>query len=413
MSADVGPLQISSSAAIRMIAGREIRFRLTSKAFIWTTVALVAAVVLGGVAAGLLADRETPPQQVGLTSETAGVADQLVATGKAAGVPVETQEVESEAAGRDLVKSGDLDALVTSTSPELTVVVKQSLGDTGSAVFGPLAQQLALGSAVTDLGGDPASVAADIASAEPAVTSLEPAPSVDGAQIIAGYIAGILLFISLMTAGQLVAQGVVEEKSSRVVELLLATVRPWQLMAGKVLGIGVIGLIQIVAVVGSGVATALAFGLVDSSSLNLGVTALWAVLWFAIGFAMYALVLAALASLVSRQEDVGSVISPVIGLMVIPYIIGISIAPWDPDNPLIVWLSYIPFFSPFLMPIRIALDAVALWEVLLAAALCLALIPVLVWFAGRVYSNAVLHSGGRIKLKDALAGPQGSVATSR
>jgi ABC-2 type transport system permease protein len=404
-------LEISSGAAIRMIAGREIRFRLTSKAFIWTTVALVAAVVLGGVAAGLLAKRETPPQQVGLTSEAAGVADQLVATGKAVGVPIETHVVD-EAAGRAQVRSGDLDALVTSTSPDLAVEVKQTLGDTGTAVFGPLAQQLALGSAITDLGGDPAAVAADVATAEPVVTSLEPAPAVDGAQIVAGYIAGILLFISLMTAGQLVAQGVVEEKSSRVVELLLATVRPWQLMAGKVLGIGLIGLIQIVAVVASGVATALAFGLVDSSTINLGATAVWAVVWFAIGFAMYALVLAALASLVSRQEDVGSVISPVIGLMIIPYIIGISIAPWDPDNPLIVWLSFVPFFSPFLMPIRIALDAVALWEVLLAAGLCLVLIPVLVWFAGRVYSNAVLHSGGRIKLKDALAGSQGSVTSA-
>ena len=78
-----------------------------------------------------------------------------------------------------------------------------------------------------------------------------------------------------MTAGQLVAQGVVEEKSSRVVELLLATVRPWQLMAGKVLGIGVIGLTQVVLVVGAGAGTALALGLVDTSSINLGVTALW------------------------------------------------------------------------------------------------------------------------------------------
>ncbi|MGY4643178.1 ABC transporter permease [Cellulomonas sp. URHB0016] len=408
-----GSLELGSGAAIRMIAGREIRFRLTSKAFVWTTVALVAAVVLGGVAAGVLGDRETPTQHVGLTSATADAADQIVATGAAVGVTIETQEVASEVAGHALLKSGELDALVTSTSPALTVEVHQSLGDALAPVLGSLAQQLALGSAVNDLGGDPASVAADIAAAEPVVTSLEPPDTVDGAQVVAGYIAGILLFLSLMTAGQLVAQGVVEEKSSRVVELLLATVRPWQLMAGKVLGIGVIGLIQIVAVVASGVATALAFGLVDSSSIDLGATAAWAVAWFAIGFAMYALVLAALASLVSRQEDVSSVISPVIGLMVLPYILGISIAPWDPDNPLIVWLSFVPFFSPLLMPIRIALDAVALWEVLLAAGLCLALIPVLVWFAGRVYSNAVLHSGGRVRLKDALQGTQesqGSVA---
>ena len=77
-----------------------------------------------------------------------------------------------------------------------------------------------------------------------------------------------------------------------------------------------------------------------------------------------------------------------------------------------MWLSFVPFFSPFLMPIRIALDAVEMWEVLLAVGLCLVLIPVLVWFAGRVYSNAVLYSGGRIKLKEALRGSQVSSASN-
>jgi ABC-2 type transport system permease protein len=175
-------------------------------------------------------------------------------------------------------------------------------------------------------------------------------------------------------------------------------------MAGKVLGIGIIGLIQVVLVVGAGSGTALALGLVDASSINLGVTALWVVIWFVIGFTMYALALGALAALVSRQEDVGSVTAPVLTLMMIPYLIGVSIAPWDPTNPLVIWLSYVPFCSPLLMPMRIALGEVDAWEVALALGLSLALIPVLVWLAGRIYSHAVLRSGGRIKLKDALTG---------
>jgi ABC-2 type transport system permease protein len=207
-----------------------------------------------------------------------------------------------------------------------------------------------------------------------------------------------------MTAGQYVASGVVEEKSSRVVELLLSTVSPYQLMAGKVLGIGMVGLAQMVLVVGSGVATAFALDLVNTSSVDLGSAAVWALIWFIIGFATYALTLAALASLVSRQEDVGAVIGPVTALMVIPYVIGISIAPWDPDNPLVLWLSYIPFCSPLIMPIRIAIGAVEPWEVGLSVALSLLVIPLLVWLSGRIYSNAVLHTGSRIKLKDALRG---------
>ncbi|WP_456844138.1 ABC transporter permease [Cellulomonas sp. P5_C6] len=393
-------VELSSGAAVRLIAGREISTRIRSKAFVWTTIALVAAVVLGGVLLSFVGKQDTT-QHVGVTSEAADVADQVVATGKVTGPTIETQEVADQASGEALLKDGTIDALITSTDP-LTVVVHTKLSDSLAPVFASLAQQEALASAVTSLGGDPGEVGREIAQASPAVTALEPEPARDGAQIAAGFVAGILLFISLMTAGQLVAQGVVEEKSSRVVELLLATVRPWQLMAGKVLGIGVIGLSQVVLVVGAGAGTAVALGLADTSSINLGVTALWVVIWFVIGFTMYALALGALAALVSRQEDVGSVTAPVMTLMMIPYIIGVSIAPWDPTNPLVVWLSYIPFCAPLLMPMRIALGEVEPWEVALALGLSLALIPVLVWLAGRIYSNAILRSGGRVKLKDAL-----------
>ncbi|WP_146845396.1 ABC transporter permease [Cellulomonas terrae] len=394
-------VEISNGAAIRLIAGREITTRVRSKAFVWTTVALVAAVVLGGVLLHLVGSQSDSAQKVGVTPEASGVAEQLVALGSVIGTTVETQEVDSAEAAEPLLKDGTVSAVVTGTDP-LTVLVHTELPDALAPVLGSLAQQEALSSAVTDLGGDPGEVGREIAQAAPDVTALEPEPERDSAQVVAGFVAGILLFISLMTAGQLVAQGVVEEKSSRVVELLLATVRPWQLMAGKVLGIGVIGLTQVVLVVGAGAGTAAVLGLVDASSINLGVTALWVIVWFVVGFTMYALALAALSALVSRQEDVGSVTAPIMTLMMIPYLIGVSIAPWDPNNPLVVWLSFVPFCAPMLMPIRIALGEVAPWEVAVSLGLSLALIPVLVWLAGRIYSNAVLRSGGRIKLKDAL-----------
>lgn len=394
-------VEISNGAAIRLIAGREITTRVRSKAFVWTTVALVAAVVLGGVLLHLVGSQSDSAQKVGVTPDASGVAEQLVALGSVIGTRIETQEVDSAEAAEPLLKDGTVSAVVTGTDP-LTVLVHTELPDALAPVLGSLAQQEALSSAVTDLGGDPGEVGREIAQAAPDVTALEPEPERDSAQVVAGFVAGILLFISLMTAGQLVAQGVVEEKSSRVVELLLATVRPWQLMAGKVLGIGVIGLTQVVLVVGAGAGTAAVLGLVDASSINLGVTALWVIVWFVVGFTMYALALAALAALVSRQEDVGSVTAPIMTLMMIPYLIGVSIAPWDPNNPLVVWLSFVPFCAPMLMPIRIALGEVAPWEVAVSLGLSLALIPVLVWLAGRIYSNAVLRSGGRIKLKDAL-----------
>jgi len=210
------------------------------------------------------------------------------------------------------------------------------------------------------------------------------------------------MFISLQLCGAMIAQGVVEEKSSRVVELLLATVRPWQLMAGKVLGIGVIGLGQVVVLVAAAAGSAAGFGLLDGMDLNLGATVLWTIAWFLIGFTMYALLFAAAAALVSRQEDVGTVTTPILMLMMIPYIVSVSVAPFAPDSPVVVWLSYLPFTSPLIMPTRVAVGGVEMWQVAVVMAVNIALVPLLVWLAGRIYSNAVLRSGARIKLKDAL-----------
>ncbi len=393
--------RLGSWSAIRLVAGREMRFRAGSKSFRLITLAFVLAVILGGVLIKAVTSGEDT-KTIAVMSEASAAVPQIQAAAMATGVQADVVTVTDRVAAEDQVSSGEFDVLVTATTPELSIVVKDTLDIALQPMFGALAQQIALVDAVTALGGDPVQVTVEVSSARPDVHALEPSPPVDGGQVAAGFITGILLFISLQTAGQYVAQGVVEEKSSRVVELLLSTVSPWQLMAGKVLGIGLIGLAQLVAIVAAGVGTALALDLVDSSTVSLGSAAAWAVVWFVIGFTCYALVLAALASLVSRQEDVGGVIGPVIALMVIPYIIGVSIAPWDPDNPLVVGLSFVPFCSPMLMPIRIALGSVEPWEVGVAIVLSLAVIPVLVWLSGRVYSNAVLRTGSRIRLKDAL-----------
>ncbi len=97
-------------------------------------------------------------------------------------------------------------------------------------------------------------------------------------------------------------------------------------MAGKVTGIGVIGLLQVVAVLGAAAGKSLALGLLDSRSLDLGATIAWTLVWFVVGFIAYSLALATLASMVSRQEDVASITAPVLVLMDIPCLIGISIA---------------------------------------------------------------------------------------
>ena len=390
-----------AGATIRLVAGREIRTRLRSKSFRWITGLLLLLVVGGGLALHLATGSPTA-KHVALVPGTAAMAPALEAAGAATGTHLATVAVPDEAAARADVLDGTVAAALTGTPGRFTVLVKSELDPTLSALLTEVRRQAAFAAVVTQLGGDPATVSGQLAAATLDVQAMQPSPAREPAQLVAGSLAGILLFIALQTSAQLVAQGVVEEKSSRVVELLLSAIRPWQLMAGKVIGIGVIGLIQVVVLVAGAAGTATATGLVDPARIGLGATAAWALVWFVVGFVMYALVLAALAALVSRQEDVGAVTAPVVMAMIVPYVIGVSLGVQDPTSPVVVWLSYIPFASPLVMPIRVALGGVPTWQVLGSLAISAALIPFLVWGAGRIYSNAVLRMGARVRLQDAL-----------
>ncbi len=392
-----------SARAMGLVAGREVRTRVRNKTFIWTTVVIVVGIMVAGFLISTFADDVVPAQMVGVTAETAVLGPPLVAAGTATGVPIETRTVTATT-GEELVRDGTLDALITGDATDPVVVVKTGVGSSLRLSFAILAQQLALDEEITALGGNPAEVAQNVATASLDVRALEQAAPVDESLAVTGMLGGVLIFIAIAITGQLVAQGVVEEKTSRVVELLLSTIRPWELMAGKVLGIGAIGLGQLVLIAGTGLGTAAATGVLADIQINITATVLWVLLWFVLGYAMFSLVLAAMSALVSRQEDVGSVVTPVMLVMMIPYFVGITVGIRNPSSPLVTNLSLVPFFSPFLMPIRIATGTVAGWELALTVTLAVGILPVLVWLTGRIYGNAVLRTGARVSLREALRG---------
>ena len=393
-------VQLGSAQAVLLVASREVTIRLRSKAFrISTAVTLLLligfAIVMKLVGGGVDAT-------VGFAGPATSMQQPLEASAKAVGVSVETRTVPDENAGRAQVAGGDLDALLVGDGRTIRVVVKKKVDDKLRNALNVLASQLALNQEISRLGGDPAQVNAAVSNARVDVVSLEQPYSYQPQQLVLGIIAGILIYMALLVNGQSVAQGVVEEKSSRVVELLLATIRPWQLMAGKVAGIGLVGLIQMAIIGTVGVIAGLATGALTISVSAAFGTVVWLVIWFLLGFVMYSLVFAALAALVSRQEDVGGVITPALMFVVLGYVLGISILPSDPGNRLIEVLSIIPVFAPTLMPMRLAMGGVPAWEAALAVLLVLATIPALVWLSGRIYRNAVVRSGARVKIADAL-----------
>ncbi|HET9141119.1 ABC transporter permease [Actinophytocola sp.] len=392
--------QLGSAQAVRLVAAREVTVRLRSKAFIWSIVATL--VLLIGFAVTMKFVGGGADASVGVTGQTAQLREALARSGTAIGTNIDVREVADEAAGRAQVADDSLDALLVGDGSRIQVVVRNELDGSLQDALNVLAGQLALNQEIDRLGGDPAQVQASVARANVDVESLEPPFPYNPQQLVLGIIAGILIYMALLINGGSVAQGVVEEKSSRVVELLLATIRPWQLMAGKVAGIGLVGLIQMTVIGVVGVAVALAIGsLTISLSAAFG-TVLWLIVWFVLGFVMYSLVFAALAALVSRQEDVNGVITPALMFVILGYVLGISVLPTDPDNKLCEVLSIVPVFAPTLMPMRLAMGGVPAWQAILSVVLVLMTIPGLVWLSGRIYRNAVVRSGARVKLSDAL-----------
>ena len=393
---------LPTAAAVRLVAEREMRTRLRSKAYRITTVVLVVIVVALAVVMDIVNGRNTTAH-VGFTEQAAALRPHVTAVATSLGQDVATTQVPDTRTGRQQLRSGKLDALVLAMQGnDLRVVVEKKLDPQLESTLTSAAGQVTLDQKITALGGDPASVAADVSQASVAVTAMEPAPHFNPQRLAVGSVAGILIYLALLGTGMSVAQGVVEEKASRVVELLLATIRPWQLMAGKVLGIGLVGLLQVAVV---GVAGVLAGQLTGALSLSISATAgvvAWLVVWFILGFTLYSLVFAGLGALVSRQEDLGGATAPATMFLVVGYVVGISVLPSTPDQPIVAIMSLIPAFSPTLMPMRLAMGGVPLWQTLLSLALAVACVPLLVGVTGRLYRNGVVRTGARLRLREAL-----------
>jgi ABC-2 type transport system permease protein len=373
---------------------------MRTKTFVMTTILMLVGVVGFIVVTKLLAGGPST-STVGFTGDSKVLAAPLESVAQAVGERVVTRTVDDRAAGEQLVRTGGLDALVVGPPGAVQVVAKKGVPDHLRNALTLAVRQQVLNDQIRRIGGDPASVNGAAAGVRVDVVTLQPGRANDLQRFLLGMVAGILVYISLIIYGQVVAQGVVEEKANRIVEMLLTTIRPWQLMLGKVIGIGITGLTQIVTVAAVGLGVGLAAGVVTLPTSIATGSVLWALLWFLLGFVTYALLFAAAGALVSRQEDVGGATAPILMTLVMPYVVGVSILPSNPDSPIVETLSMVPLFSPTLMPMRVA-AGVPGWQAALSVALSALLIAALVWLAGRVYGNAVLRAGARVKLSDAL-----------
>ena len=234
----------------------------------------------------------------------------------------------------------------------------------------------------------------------PSLRALEPQSPADQTAFLLANVAVVLLFVSIFTFGYWVLTGVVEEKQSRVVEVVLATVRPRELLMGKVLGIGILGLVQLVLFVLTGLIVARLTGKLELPTTTLP-TALLMLSWFAIGYTLYSTMFATLGALANRVEDASNATTPVMIPAIATYLVSLLVVTNDPDGLVARVTTFIPFSAPIVVPLRAALGAIAWWEIVAAAAITIAFTYGLFVLGGRVYAGAVLGSGGQMKLRDA------------
>jgi len=213
------------------------------------------------------------------------------------------------------------------------------------------------------------------------------------------FIGLFLAFLIPQVFGQLTMMGVIEEKATRVVEVLLGHVRPRTLLNGKLLGIGILAVVQ-VAIIGLGFLIAF----LATSSISVP-SAAWSFLPILVvsligGLVGYTTLFALLGSLISRQEDASQVMMPAFIPLMAGYIVGQTAAFGSADTLIVRILSFIPLTSSMLLPVRVARDAIEPWEIALSLALMILGSWLLLRLTAKIYELTILHTGSRIRLKD-------------
>jgi ABC-2 type transport system permease protein len=377
-----------------LVARREMRERSRSRAFQLSVVLMIVGVVAVLILPVLLKPGST--RDIGVAGPApAALAATIAQQAHAAGITASVHPYASLAAGERAVRQGQVDVLVADAR---RLEWKGRADEQLKAVLTGAIQLATVRERAAAAGISPGALAALLAPVPVASVQLGPVAGRSPGDEMAVLVMTIVLFFGISVFGQMVLTGVLEEKASRVVEVLLARVPARALLAGKIAGIGLLGLAQIGVTALAALIAAAAVRSVDVSAVR-GPVLAWALIWFMLGYALYATVFGALGSLGSRVEDAQAVAGPVLVVMTVAYFASF-VTVGKPDSAAAKALSYFPLTAPMAMPGRIAMGAAAWWEPVAAAVVTLAVIAGLVVLAGRVYTRAILHSGPSLSLRD-------------
>lgn len=376
-----------------LVAAREVRERVLSRAFAFSTLAITLIVVAAVVVPAL--KEKTPRLEIGLSGATPVALPAALRNGaEATQARVSLTRFGSTRAGETALRRGELGVLIVDGR---TLVWKSEVDSRTSGVVTAAIRQVTALRRASAFGLSPQQLRALVTTMIP-VRHLEAPDAHRESRKTIAMTGFLVLLVVLVWYGSAVAQGVAQEKGDRVMEVLLSRVDPRELLAGKVIGIGVVGFAQLLAAALSGLVTTLT---VKSIEVPTAVPAALgsAVLWFVLGYAFWSVAFAAAGALVSRAEDLQATIAPVSWTLLLCAFTG-PVAGNVPD----AWYSHVaslfPLTAPFAMPARVAVGHVAAWEVALAVMLTAVATYALVNIGARVYAGALLRGGGKPRIRD-------------
>ncbi|RRQ28157.1 ABC transporter permease [Rhodococcus sp. Eu-32] len=394
--------QMSSSRAIGLIAKREFTVQVMKKSFVISNVIILAVIIGGIIAYSIFSGGDDEERDVVGVVGDSSIASVLEQTGTAVGSPVEVREISDADTARADVESGDVAvALVPGSAGAYTAITDSELEGTLRAVVEGSVQTQATDTALAAQGVDQNALAAAVSQATVTVEAIDPPDPEAGQRVALSLAAVFVLYAQIIGFGMYVAMGVVEEKSSRVVELLLSTVRPLQLLWGKIIGIGAVGILQLALYGAAGVGAGLATGTLTVTGTAITVFAS-TLGWFVLGFAFFAVLYAAGGSMVSRQEDVNSTTMPLL-LLIMAMFFSAFYSVGDPESTLSNVLSWIPPFSAVMMPLRIAAGVAPVYQVVGTVLIMAATTAALAVVAAKIYQRSILRIGKTVTWKEAFA----------
>ena len=378
-----------SARTTLLVIEREVREAARRKG-IW---ALVVLVFLGSTAVvllpGLLPDDHSSSVVIvgddtfGLEAALADIADRDIEV---------TFDPDRERASL-AVEAGDVDLAIVMTQPPVLLVENES--STLVAIVREVVANRVAASRLAELGIDPSAVVGAFVSATPDV---QPVDVERSGREAAAFVLTLVLYLLTVILTSQVASGIAVEKSNRVSEVLLAIVPPRSMLFGKVLGVGSIGLVTLLA---GAIPVVVRFALGGDLPEDLGWTLAVSSAWFVGGLALYLTIAGALGALVSRQEEAGAVVTPLTMVVVVGYIVSISAA----DTRVGAILAYVPLLSPMLEPYRIAIGAGSAVEYVTSLALLIGAVLLVGRIGAVIFRRAIVRTGRRLKLREVL-GPR-------